>query len=160
MIHKAYESAPRNCQLAGDCRAQGLNISSLLLIVSGSILWQDLGNISTGRWQCFPKYTEGKCLQRVQNYTAWLVTHTHKCEHITPVFNTCIGAAPQCVEELVVAHHLTRSPRFEFKSLITVPQTFGNWFSRKALSTLWNSILVVDAFKKVMRNLFISAFLT
>ena len=71
----------------------------------------------------------------------------------------------------VVAYHLTRSLKAEFGALLTVSQTcsvmYDNIYFGKAAATLWNHLPVnvrkcriLHAFKKVMKNVFISAFLT
>ena len=143
-----------------------------LLACALATSWLDLGNIVL---RGLPSFWQN-VLQGVQNSRAWLVTQTHKCEHITPVklvysYKALHGTAPQCLDELDFAHHLTRSPRSESEALLTISQTrgvnCGNRYFEKAAATLWNNFPVnirkcktLDGFtKKVKINTFISAFL-
>ena len=97
-------------------------------------------------------------LHRAQHTTAWLVTHTHKCDHITPVlysqhwlpvicrsqYKTLVcahkaihGTGPRYLEELAVTYP-TRA--------LMVPQTCSLTYSkrcfRKAAATQWNNLPV------------------
>jgi len=105
-------------------------------------------------------------LQKVQNYSARLVTLTHKREHITPVLNSphwlpviyrlqykilmytfkaLQGTAPQYLEELVIPYQPTKSLRSESGAFLAVPTcgvTYGNRCFRKAAATLWNNFPV------------------
>ena len=104
-------------------------------------------------------------LQKVQIYSARLVIHTHKREHITPVLNSLHwlpviywsqykilmytfkalqGTAPQYLEELVVQYQPTRSLRSVSWAFLAVPTTrgvtYGNRCFRKAAATLCNNL--------------------
>ena len=104
-------------------------------------------------------------LQRLQNSTACLVTHTRKHERMSAVLNSLHwlpfkyrsqynilvyaykalhGTALQYLEELVVAYHPTRSVRSESKALLTIAQTHGVKYSKscfgKAATNLWNHL--------------------
>ena len=121
-------------------------------------------------------------IQKVQKFSARLVTHTHKREHITPILNSLHwlpviyrsqykilmytfkalqGTVPQYLEELVVLYQPTMSLRSETGAFLA-----GNICFRKAAATLWNNLLVtiikcktLDISKKEIKtNLFVSAF--
>ena len=94
-------------------------------------------------------------LQKVQNSSGRLVTHTHKREHITPVLNSLYwlpviyrsqynilmstfkalrGNVPQYLEELVVPYQLTRSLQSESGPFLTIPTTRGVTYGNRFIS--------------------------
>jgi len=121
-------------------------------------------------------------LQKVQNSSARLVTHTHKREHITPVLNSLHwlpviyrsqilmytfkalqGIVSQYLEELVVPYQPTMSLQSESETFLAVPTTrgvtHGNRCFRKAAATLWNNLPItirkcktLDTFKKKIKT--------
>jgi len=104
-------------------------------------------------------------LQKVQNYSARLVTRTHKREHITPVLNSLYWLP-------VIYRSQYKILVYTFKTLqgtapqYSVPYQPTRSLRSEAAATLWNNLPVtirkcknLDTFKKKIKtNLFISAF--
>ena len=115
-------------------------------------------------------------LQRIQNYTARLVTRVRKREHITPVLTSLHWFPVICRSQhkmLVYTYTvfggarccLSPDKRSDSGTLLTVPQTrvvkYGNRCFGKAAATVWNNVSVdirkcraQDAFKKNVKFLY------
>ena len=113
---------------------------------------------------------QGEHMTPNMNSLHWLpVLYWSQYKFLVYAYKALHATAGQYLKEIVVAYHLKRFLRSGSEALLTITQTCGVMYGNRcsgAAANLWNNLSVnirkfktLVAFKQMMTNLFISAFL-